>query len=155
MGLFGKKEEAPVVEVPVVEEVIEKPINGTVIAEGITFVGDFVTEEDLELKGTIKGDIVSPKHVHIDKTGYHKGTINACCVEIDGTVDADIECQTMAKLNSTAKVLGDLKTSNIEAASGSEFSGKLELKPAAKCDKACACESEEDVPVTEEDIFGK
>ena len=147
MGLFGKKEtEIPVVMEPVVEE---KKIEGTVIAEGITFVGDFDTHETLELKGTIKGNIVSPDYVHIDATGFHKGNIEANVVEIDGTVDSDINCKDTTKLNKTAKVVGNLHTANIDAAHGSEFNGKLDLKHAAV--KAVQAET----PVLEDEISEK
>ena len=148
MGLFAKKE----VETPT-PTVQEQKIEGTVIGEGMTFVGDFTTEDKFELKGSIRGNIVTPGAIHIDKSGYHRGNINAKDIVIDGSAEANIDCQDTVTLTDTAKLVGNLKTANLDAAHGSEFMGNIDLKH-VHTETRTDLLQDGDVAVTEEDIFG-
>ena len=155
MGLFGKKEETPVVveETPVVEEVV-LPVKheGTVIAEGVTFVGDFFTEEQMDIVGAVRGNIKSTVDTHIAKTGKHIGKIDTNSLHTDGVMESDVICADLAALSETAVFTGTLLTANFDASHGSNFNGTLSIKNAAKPQPALI--EDGDVPVTEEDIFG-
>ena len=122
MGLFGKKkEEAPAA-------VTKKEPEGTVIGEGITFVGTFTTDELIDIRGKVEGEIISPTVVHVAKTGKHEGTMDVEFLTVDGTIDSDIHCRNTITLNDDCDAYGTLTTPNLDALHGSNFHGELILE---------------------------
>lgn len=128
MGLFGnKKEESVVVAEP------KAPVstsNKTVIGEGVTFVGDFVSDEEFVIKGSVKGTITSSTHVCVDKTGSHYGKLGAKNVTIKGYAESDIICHDTTHISETGKMKGHLVTANLETDHGSVFDGTVKLNKA-------------------------
>ena len=122
MGLFGKKkEEAPAAAT-------KKEPEGTVIGEGITFVGTFTTDELIDIRGKVEGEIISPTVVHVAKTGKHEGTMDVEFLTVDGTIDSDIHCRNTITLNDDCDAYGTLTTPNLDALHGSNFHGELILE---------------------------
>lgn len=161
MGLFGKKEIAEPVAIKEPAPAPEKP-KGTVIAEGLTFIGDFVTDEDMDIRGRVQGNILSTVDVRISKTGSQTGSFNSRNLFSDGVLESDVVCTDTASFSGSASFKGTLLTSNFDSAHGSRFTGSLELRsgkssdqPSAPGDDKSAGELAEDIPISEEDIFGK
>lgn len=128
MGLFGKKETTvqPVEEE--VKQVEQKLSNGTVIAEGMTLEGNFETDEQMDIFGTVKGNIKSSVDAHVAESGSHIGKMDVKSLHADGTLDSEVVCSELASLSSGARFSGILTTANFDAAHGSNFDGKLLLK---------------------------
>lgn len=126
MGLFGnKKSEAPAVTL--VPE--KKPIQeGTVIGQGITFVGTFTTDELIDIRGKVEGEIISPKEVLVSKTGKHEGTMDVEYLTVDGTIDSEIHCRNTVTLRDDCQVFGTVETPRLDAQDGSNFHGELILE---------------------------
>lgn len=126
MGLFGnKKSEAPAVTL--VPE--KKPVQeGTVIGQGITFVGTFTTDELIDIRGKVEGEIISPKKVLVSKTGKHEGTMDVEYLTVDGTIDSEIHCRNTVTLRDDCQVFGTVKTPRLDAQDGSNFHGELILE---------------------------
>ena len=131
MGLF-KKEVVHEEPVEVVEEVIEtveeevKP-QGTVIAEGVTFIGNFTSDEQITISGTVNGDIKSTVDTHITKTGSHVGKLDVRSMHLEGLAESEAVCSDLASLGATANFKGTLITPSIDAEHGSMFEGDLHL----------------------------
>ncbi len=123
MGLFGSKK----VEVPVVEKNISAP-EGTVIGQGITFVGQFTTDELIDIRGKVEGEIISPVEVLVSKTGKHEGTMDVEYLTVDGTIDSDIHCRNTVTLRDDCQVFGTVTTPKLDARDGSNFHGRLNLE---------------------------
>ena len=137
MALFGKKESAP--EPITFEQADPAPKaqpDGTVIAEGVTFVGNFTSDETIRIAGTVKGDIKSSTLVHIDKTGNHVGRIDTKDLKVEGLAESDVICSSNAAISSTGTMRGDLITKTFESAPGSTFEGALSLNKIAAVPKA-------------------
>lgn len=181
---FGKKNQTPV---PPVKEAAEpaddvkneaeqgaddklSPVNRTIIGKGITFEGDFESEDPIKLNGTIKGDIESSNSVHISRDGSYFGNASMRDLHVDGHVDGKIKCEDIATFTNTATMTGDLVTARLKTDEGSGFSGSLKLKllKAKKAEPkddfslsreadaklADSLAKEGDIPVSEADLFG-
>jgi len=121
MGLFGKKEASASVE--------EKKVSqGTIIAPGMLFEGDFDTDEQLDIQGTVKGFIRSSVDAHVSEGGKHIGKMAVNTLHVDGELSSDVVCAEMASLSETANFNGKLKTPKFDAAYGSSFEGTLSLE---------------------------
>lgn len=149
MGLFGKKKET------VSETVVKKEPEGTIIGEGITFVGTFTTDELIDIRGKVEGEIISPTVVHVAKTGKHEGTMDVEYLTVDGTIDSDIHCRNTITLNDDCDAYGTLTTPNLDALHGSNFHGELilEKKLGEKPVEEVPAEEEASKPVVEADEF--
>ena len=133
MGLFGSKEEKPQQAASVAEK---KAAEGTVICEGMTFVGDFETDEQMDIKGIVRGEIVSSVDTHICETGLHMGNIFTNTLHCDGKMESEVECKDLASLSETSEFKGVLRTANVDLAHGSTFMGTLTLKHDAPAEKS-------------------
>jgi cytoskeletal protein CcmA (bactofilin family) len=182
MSLFGKKEpeyfapsKAAVPEEPEITEVpaAKAPAPTTVIGEDTVFVGDIVSDEPIEIKGTVKGNIKSTDKVTVSSSGSHTGKSSVRAIDISGNVKADIECEDLTCIKPSGRLTGTLATAKLATEIGSCFDGSLSLsadrKPQARrpepekefftamAEEAKAAEDaaeEGDVAVTEADIFG-
>ena len=121
MSIFEKKKTEIIAEP-------ERPVfNGTVIEEGMTFVGEFDSDEVIKILGTVEGHIKTSQNVYVAKTGLHKGSMEVTNMDVDGTVDADVFCKNTASFSVGSTFTGELTTVNFEASRGSNFRGKLNL----------------------------
>lgn len=141
MGLFGtKKTEVNQVSV----EKNQPAPEGTVIGEGITFVGTFTADELIDIRGKVEGEIISPVEVLVSKTGKHEGTMDVEYLTVDGTIDSDIHCRNTVTLRDDCQVFGTMYTPRLNAQDGSNFHGTLNLE---KDLAAAAAEAEPDAEV--------
>lgn len=126
MGLFGKKTEAPA---QVLEPEKKQPVQeGTIIGQGITFVGTFTADELIDIRGKVEGEIISPKEVLVSKTGKHEGTMDVEYLTVDGTIDSEIHCRNTVTLRDDCQVFGTVETPRLNAQDGSNFHGELILE---------------------------
>ena len=127
MGLFGnKKTESPAIAfVPEKKQVVQE---GTVIGQGITFVGTFTADELIDIRGKVEGEIISPKEVLVSKTGKHEGTMDVEYLTVDGTIDSEIHCRNTVTLRDDCQVFGTVETPRLNAQDGSNFHGELILE---------------------------
>lgn len=122
MGIFDKKKEESLAN-----ETLEPVFKGTYIEKDIKFVGDFTTEEPLEIVGSVEGNIKSTENVHVATTGIQKGSMDVQNLYCDGYVESNVKCKNTASFSSGSSFVGEVTTVNIEASRGSNFKGKLNL----------------------------
>ena len=129
--MFGKKK----VEEPVIQQPVEKkepefvPSKVTTIAKDVTLVGDFVTQDTIELKGTVRGNIISGAKVHVAQGGMLQGSAKATDITVDGTVDGNVTISNTSEISDTGSLEGSLETKTFITCNGSHFDGKLKIVP--------------------------
>ena len=131
--MFGRKRtEEPV---PVVEKPVEPkapsfvPSRVTTIGKGVTLIGDFITSDTLEIKGTLKGDIVSESKIHIAEGGFLNGDAKASDVLVDGEIDGTLIISNVAEISDTGSLKGALDVKTLITNPGSHFDGRLTITP--------------------------
>ena len=145
MGLFNKKQTE---EAPVTKKVVNE---GTIIGEGIEFVGTFQTEEQIDIRGTVNGHISSPVEVIVSKTGLHKGTMDVEYLTVDGALDSDIYCRNTITLRDDCNAKGKLTTPKLDANHGSNFDGELVLQKSLEEENAQKKAAEQEMMASVED----
>ena len=152
-----KKEEytapAPVIEEPVAEPVVEEaPAPAkvrTLIGSGIKFVGNIEASEDIEINGTVEGDIISGNTITVTRSGVITGNIKVAKLMLQGIQEGNAEIQDACEISSTGIFHGNMKVSTLVTEDGAEFEGHLSLKKAVKAYTADSAEEKESV----EDFF--
>jgi cytoskeletal protein CcmA (bactofilin family) len=94
----------------------------SLVAEGVRIKGDFATEGDLHLDGTLEGDL-SVGQLTVGETGALNGAVQADSVEIRGRVTGTITARRV-RLWATARVDGDISHGELAIEAGARFVGQ-------------------------------
>jgi len=101
----------------------------SVIDEGLVINGDIYGDEDLSVKGKIKGTIfLKNGSVNIEESGMVEGEILAVYVNVMGKFEGKAIALEKLKLASTAYVEGEIQGAIVEIAEGAFFRGTLNIK---------------------------
>ena len=113
MSLFGKKSPQASLSVPA---------KATYIAEGLVVTGDITGEGELNLDGTLRGNI-SCKRLVVGATGALHGEVTVDALIVDGSIYGSVKAKTVL-LGATARVIGDVDHEVLEVHSGAEIEGR-------------------------------
>ena len=99
-----------------------------VIATGSQFEGNIVTNGDIRVDGTIRGNIVSKSKIIVGREGRIEGNLNCANIEIEGQVKAEtLNVSNLITLKATANLIGNITTGKIAIEPGAEFSGNCKM----------------------------
>ena len=101
------------------------PSSVTVVGRGITFVGDFVSEDPIEIRGALNGNIVSSNVVHVAKDGLLYGGAKAFELQVDGIVEGTSVIKTYSIISDTGSYKGKLSTGLLRTSPDAFFEGHL------------------------------
>jgi cytoskeletal protein CcmA (bactofilin family) len=99
------------------------------IGADLKIVGDLSREGDIQVDGTVEGNIRS-RTVTVIEGAQIQGSISAESVRISGTVSGQIEA-TSVVISRTAKVVGDIIHQTLEVEAGGYLEGNCRHKAAA------------------------
>ena len=108
------------------------PSTKTVIADGVSMVGDFVTSDPIEIKGDVQGTIFSDSTMHVAQSGVLHGEAKVSELTVDGTVDGSMVVDGLASISNTGVVKGSLQTARFASQPGSVFDGTFTMAIAKK-----------------------
>lgn len=101
----------------------------SVIDQGLVITGDVFGEDNVSVKGTVKGTIVLQKgDVHIEQIGFVEGGVFAENVVVQGEIHGNVTALTSLRVTATAKVYGNMKAAKIAIDDGAIFSGGIEIR---------------------------
>ncbi len=103
----------------------------SIISSDLTIIGNLVTEGDIQIDGTIEGDIKSHT-VTVGEEAVVSGQIVADFVRVNGRVNGQITAREVA-LGKTAHVVGDVLHESLSINAGARLEGHYRrLDSAAK-----------------------
>jgi len=103
-----------------------KTIN--MVGTGTSITGNIISEGDIRIDGTLKGNLKTKGKVVIGPTGIHEGEINCKNIEISGKVDGKINVSELLSLKASARINGEIKTNKLAIEPGAIFSGSCDMK---------------------------
>lgn len=111
-----------------------RPTNSapSIIGSDVTIKGDVTTLGEIQLDGTVEGDVRSSS-LTIGEQGSVQGVVTAEEVIVKGTVNGQINGRNI-RLEKTAKVRGDLFHETLSVEAGAFIEGKLTHKKDATKD---------------------
>ncbi len=130
--MFGrKKQEEPevIVKPEVKQPAAYVPSRLTTIGKGVVLVGDFITADTLEIKGALKGDVLSEGKIHVAEGGVLNGDAKASDVLVGGEINGNLVISNIAEVSDTGSFQGSLETKKFVTNPGSYFEGKLTMIP--------------------------
>jgi cytoskeletal protein CcmA (bactofilin family) len=99
-----------------------KPIAASLIAENVTVNGDLASDGDVQLDGTVRGDLRIGR-LTVGEAGVVEGAIEAEAVDVRGRVTGSITAQQV-RLHATAAVQGDITHAQLAIDAGARFEGR-------------------------------
>ena len=100
----------------------------TLIAPGTKVEGDVHFDNQLFVKGEVRGNVLAEKpeaHLSVSPEGLVAGEIKAPSVVINGGVEGDVYATSRLELATGAQVKGDLFYALIEMQLGAQVEGRL------------------------------
>ncbi len=97
----------------------------SIIGAGTTIHGDMISEGDIRIDGTLKGNLTGKAKILIGPEGMVEGDIEGELADILGRVSGKIRVTGLLHLRGKASVTGDL------------YAGKLQVEPTATFNGQC------------------
>ena len=101
--------------------------SGTVIARGVRVQGDFTSQSDVLIDGTVEGHVSTTAQLSVGSEAKLKADVTANDAIISGSIEGTLTVKRRLELKSTASVMGDItcETASIEA--GAVVQGKVSI----------------------------
>jgi len=99
----------------------------TVIGPSVKVEGDFVTEGNMIIEGTICGGVKTSKNLKIGSQAKVFANLTAANALIAGEVQGNIAITGKMELTSSAKIFGDIKVGTLSIAAGAILNGKCQM----------------------------
>lgn len=93
----------------------------SVISAGLRVIGNLESDEDVEVRGVVEGDI-SSRSLTVSAGAKVKGSITADSVNIAGTVDGEVTADRVS-ISKTGDMTGDVTYKTLAIDEGAAFDG--------------------------------
>lgn len=114
---------------------VQHPAAQAVIGKGVVVKGQIQSREDLTIQGEVEGNIeISGHRLIIDGQGSVRAGVKARIVEVQGSIEGQVEALDKVYIRKGAKFVGDIRSGGIIIEDGGYIKGKVDLsqRPAGK-----------------------
>ncbi len=99
----------------------------TIIGSSIVIDGEISGEEDLVIRGTVKGKIILKENLMVENSGVVEADIATTNVTISGQVTGNVQASEKVELRADGRMVGDIKSPRILIADGATFKGNVDM----------------------------
>ncbi|HEY7187450.1 MAG TPA: polymer-forming cytoskeletal protein [Vicinamibacterales bacterium] len=100
----------------------------THIGRSVVIDGEFTSDEDLTIEGTLKGTVhIREATLTIGEPARVEADIHGARVVVHGTLRGSITASMRIELGATAKVDGNLSADRVVIADGARFNGSIDM----------------------------
>ncbi len=99
----------------------------TVVGPSVNVEGDFASEGNIVVKGTVSGSVFTSKHLSVERGAKIVANVRAGSATISGEVKGNMKIGGSLELTATAKVFGDIDVKNLKIESGAVLYGKVTM----------------------------
>ena len=99
----------------------------TLISAGTVLKGDIVSENDLRIDGTVKGNIKCSSKIIIGATGFVDGNIEGVQADVTGKVHGNIMVKEFLQLRGECNVVGNLAAAKLQIDPTATFNGQCQM----------------------------
>lgn len=100
----------------------------TVVGPSVNVEGDFSSEGNIVVKGTVSGSVNTSKLLTVEDGAKIFANVKAGNAHISGSVKGNVKVVDRLDLSSTAQVLGDIVCKVLAVESGALIQGKVSMK---------------------------
>jgi cytoskeletal protein CcmA (bactofilin family) len=114
------------------QQIIEGASSQNIIAQGTKIIGDFNSEGDFRIDGTIEGNIKTTGKVVVGKAGLIKGTLQGTDAYFEGKFSGKLDLSGTLTLKADAHMVGDVVVGKLSVEPGATFNVKCIMKGTVK-----------------------
>ena len=126
----------------------------TIIGPSVKVEGDFITEGDMVIEGTVCGTIKTSKNLRVGSGSKIFADVFADNAVIAGEVQGNIKILNKLELKSTAKIFGDIEMEAIDIEVGAILNGCCKMNDQGRSGRPDSVKQEK-ILLTEEEIEKK
>lgn len=97
----------------------------TVVGPSVNVEGDFSSEGNIIVKGTVAGSVHTSKHLSVEQGAKIMANVRSGSARIAGEVKGNMKIKDVLELTSTARIMGDLEVKTLIVEAGALVSGKV------------------------------
>lgn len=100
----------------------------TIIGNTIVIDGEVIGDEDLIVRGTIRGRVHLSESIVVEQDGVLEANVETATITIYGTVTGDVHATKRAELERDCRVAGDVRAPRVLIADGASFKGNVDME---------------------------
>jgi cytoskeletal protein CcmA (bactofilin family) len=115
----------------------DEPAGKAVIGKGVLVKGQIQSREDLTVEGEVEGSIDMSEHLlTVRAEGNVRAGVKARTVEVQGSVEGQVEAVDKVYIRNGAKFVGDIQSAGIVIEDGGFVKGNVDLSPQTNGNRA-------------------
>lgn len=114
------------------KQTIEGVSSQNIVAQGTKIIGDFNSEGDFRIDGTIEGNITTTGKIVVGKAGFIKGTLQGTDAYFEGKFSGKLALSGTLTLKANAHIEGDVVVGKLSVEPGATFNVKCIMKGTIK-----------------------
>jgi cytoskeletal protein CcmA (bactofilin family) len=100
---------------------------GTTIGSTVTINGEFKSEEDVSIQGTVKGRIETTADLFVEEGGTVAAEIATRNIDVHGTVVGNVTASDRFQVHAGGSITGDVRAPRVVLADGGKFKGNIDM----------------------------
>ena len=114
------------------KQMIDNKTSQNIIAQGTKITGDFNSEGDFRIDGTIEGNIKTSGKLVVGKEGFIQGTIEGTDAYFEGKFSGKLSLSGTLTLKSSAHIEGEVIVGKLAVEPGATFNVTCTMKDSVK-----------------------
>jgi cytoskeletal protein CcmA (bactofilin family) len=102
------------------------------IGNGTNIVGDMVSNGDMRIDGTLKGNVTISGKLVVGQTGRIEGHVTCQNADVSGEINGTVTVSELLALKASSKVIGDIITGKISIEPNATFTGTCNMGAVVK-----------------------
>ena len=100
---------------------------GNVVGAGLIVEGEFTTDEDVVIEGTVRGTLTTAESLSIGSDGVVEADLRALSVVLAGQVTGNVTAGSRVDIQAGGRLIGDVKAGRLTIADGASFRGNVDM----------------------------
>ena len=97
----------------------------TVVGPSVNVEGDFASEGNIIVKGSVAGSVRTSKHLSVEQGARIMANVRAGSAQVAGEVRGNMKIKDVLELTSTARIVGDVEVKTLMIEAGALVFGKF------------------------------
>jgi cytoskeletal protein CcmA (bactofilin family) len=103
----------------------------TLISSGTVLTGDLVSDHDLRIDGTIRGNVICKSKIIVGPSGFIEGNVDGQQADINGRITGNITVKDILQLRGNCVVEGNISSPKLQMDPTAVFNGKCQMSNTA------------------------
>ena len=99
----------------------------TVVGPSVNVEGDFASEGNIIVKGSVAGSVHTSRHLSVEIGARIMANVRAGSAKISGEIKGNVKVKDSLELTSTARVVGDIEAKVLVVEAGALVHGKVTM----------------------------